>query len=59
MIAIYITSSQSVNKIIELIYENLLIYTAAGELSSITDDFQWEFQSGFLKEKSKPLITFF
>ena len=56
---ITLSPNQNVNKIIEFIYENLLIYTTAGstllnrDLPSITDDFKWEFRCGFLRTNIK------
>ena len=64
IVAIYISPNQSVNKIIEFIHENLLIYTTAGSallnrnLHQLPMILSGDFNVDFSKEKSKPLIDF-
>ncbi|PRD38673.1 UNVERIFIED_CONTAM: hypothetical protein NCL1_03175 [Trichonephila clavipes] len=60
MVTIYISSNQSVQKIIEFIHKNLIAYTKAGStlLSKLPIILIENFNVDFSKDKSKPLVDF-
>ena len=64
MVAVYISSNQSINKILEFIHENLLIYTEAGSalfdrnLHKLPKILSGDFKADFSKDKSKALVDF-